>query len=201
MKPAVIIVDMLEDFINPGGALPVGKEGLKIIPNLQKLVGTCREKTIPLVYSNDALVPDDFLFQSRMKPHAIKGTSGAQVIKELQPGASDIIMPKPRFSAFFGTELDNILKNIGIDTLVICGVATEVCILSTAYDGVCNNFKVIVLDDCCASRHRVIHEHVISILKKSPLYPLLRVMTLADFLQKFNLDYPLIKPGVSPDNT
>ncbi|MFC2022537.1 cysteine hydrolase family protein [Chloroflexota bacterium] len=185
MKPAVIIIDMLEDFINPGGALPVGLEGLKIIPDLQKLVGICREKAIPIVYSNDALMPDDFLFHTRMKPHAIKGTAGARVIKELKPEASDIIMPKPRFSAFFGTELDGILKNIGIDTLVICGVATEVCILSTAYDGVCNNFKVIVLEDCCASRRRGMHEKVLSILRASPLYPLLRVRTLADFLASF----------------
>ena len=183
MKPAIIIIDMLEDFINPGGPLHVGTEGLKIIPNLQKLVGICREKTISIVYSNDALMPNDFLFQSIMKPHAIKGTAGAQVIKELKPEASDVIMPKPRFSAFFGTELDDILKNIGIDTLVICGVATEICILSTAYDGVCNNFKAIVLEDCCASRHRGIHKKVLSILKTSPLYPLLRVMTLADFLE------------------
>ncbi|MFC1949903.1 cysteine hydrolase family protein [Chloroflexota bacterium] len=183
MKPAIIIVDMLEDFISPEGALPVGEEGLKIIPNLQRLVEVCRQKTIPIIYSNDALVPDDFLFQSIMNPHGIKGTAGARVIKELKPGASDIVSPKPRFSAFFGTELDSTLRKMGIDTVIVCGVSTEICVLSTAYDGVCSNFKVIVLDDCCASRSRSTYVQIIEILKSSPLYPLLRVMTLADFLQ------------------
>jgi len=182
MKPAVIIVDMLEDFISPDGPLPVGEEGLKIIPYIKKLLGVCREKSVPVVYSNDALKPDDFLFQSRMNPHGIEATPGAQVIGELKPEASDLVVPKPRFSAFFKTGLDGTLKEKAVDTLVICGVATEICVLSTAYDGVCHDFRVIVLEDCCASRFRDTHLQVIGILKKSPLYPLLKVMTLADFL-------------------
>ncbi|MFC1991126.1 cysteine hydrolase family protein [Chloroflexota bacterium] len=182
MKPAIIIVDMLEDFISPDGPLPVGEEGLKIISSIKKLLDACREKSILIVYSNDALQPDDFLFQSRMKPHGIKDTSGAQLINELKPEVSDLVMHKPRFSAFFKTDLSNTLKERGIDTLVIGGVATEICVLSTAYDGICHGFRVIVLDDCCASRFKNTHHQIIAILKRSPLYPLLKIMTLAEFL-------------------
>lgn len=182
MKPAVIVVDMIEDFIRLDGPLPVGEEGLKIVPNINKLITACHEKGILTVFSNDALKPDDFLFNSRMKPHAIKDTPGTHVFTGLNVGASDLVVDKPRFSAFFGTDLCVTLKERGIDTLIVCGVATEICVLSTAYDGVCNDFRVIVLQDCCASRFPNTHQEIMAILKLSPLYPLLKVTTLDDFL-------------------
>ncbi len=185
MKQALIVSDMLEDFLNLDGPLPVGEEGIRIIPNLQELIRFCREKAIPIVYSNDALQPDCFLFQSRMNPHAIAGTPGAQVIRELKPEAGDLIVDKPRFSAFFKTDLDNSLRELGVDTVVICGVSTEVCVLSTAYDAICLDFHVIVLDDCCASRFPETRDRVLYLLRKTPLYPLLKVMSLADFQKSF----------------
>jgi nicotinamidase/pyrazinamidase len=183
MKQALIISDMLEDFIRPAGALPVGEEGLKIIPNLQRLIQFCRQKKIPIVYANDALMPDDFLFKSKLNPHGIRGTAGAQIIIELKPETADIIIHKRRFSAFFKTDLDITLREWGVGTVVIAGVSTEICVLSTVYDAVCNDFEAIVLEDCCASRSRVIRDEVLDVLRKSPLYPLLRVMPLSDFLR------------------
>ena len=186
MKPAIIIVDMIEDFISSDGPLPVGEEGLKIIPSIKKLLKACREKSVPIVFANDALQPDDFLFQSRMKPHGIKDTSGTNVINELKPEAFDLVVRKPRFSAFFKTDLDSTLRERGIDTLVIGGVATEMCVFLTAYDGISHGFRVIVLEDCCASRFKNTHHQIIEILKGSPLYSLLRIMTLSDFLLELN---------------
>lgn len=181
MKPAIVVADMIEDFIRLDGPLPVGDEAIKIIPSLQRLIGLGRQKGFPVIYANDALMPGDFLFRSRMKPHAIRGTSGARVIDELRPEPSDVIVHKRRFSAFFKTNLEITLKEWNIDTIVLGGVATEVCILATAYDGVCHDFEVVVVTDCCASRLKETHGKVVSILEKSPLYPLLKVMSLADF--------------------
>jgi nicotinamidase/pyrazinamidase len=183
MKQAIIISDMLEDFIRPDGALPVGEEGLKIIPNLQRLIAFCRQKELPIIYANDALMPGDFLFKSRLNPHGIRGTAGARIISELKPEAGDVIVHKRRFSAFFKTDLDITLREWGAGTVVIGGVSTEICVLSTAYDAVCNNFEAIVLEDCCASRLTETRDRVLEVLRKSPLYPLLRVMPLSDFLQ------------------
>ena len=185
---------MVNDFIRLDGPLPVGEEGLKIIPNLQELIRICREKSLPLVFANDALVPDDFMFQSRMKPHGIAGTDGVRIIDELETQPHDLIVPKRRLSAFFRTGLDITLKDWGIDTIVVGGVAAEICVLSTAYDGVSLSFRVIVLEDCCASRFKNIHENVISILKASPMYPLLKVMTLEEFKQNLTT---IIPPGDS----
>jgi nicotinamidase-related amidase len=183
MKQALIISDMLEDFIRPDGALPVGEEGLKIIPHLQTLINFCRQREIPVVYANDALMPDDFLFKSRLRPHGIRGTSGAQIITELTPQDDELIIHKRRFSAFFKTDLDITLREWDIDTVVIGGVSTEVCVLSTAYEAVCNNFQVIVLEDCCASRFCETRDQVLDLLRKSPLFPLLQVMPLFEYLE------------------
>lgn len=182
MRAAAVITDMVADFIRLDGPLPVGEEGLKIIPRLQELIKVCRAAGIPIIFSNDALMPNDFLFQSRMKPHGIRGTAGVQVIEELQPQDSDLVMEKRRLSAFFKTDLDITLREWNVDTIVLGGVATEVCILSSAYDGISHGFKVIVLEDCCASRFRKTHDHIMAVLKKSPLYPLLQVMTLPKFI-------------------
>ena len=76
MKPAIIITDMVKDFIRLDGPLPVGEEGLKIIPNLQKLKEISREKKLPFIYANDALMPNDFLFKARVKPHGIRDAGG-----------------------------------------------------------------------------------------------------------------------------
>lgn len=186
MKIAVIITDMVEDFIRLDGPLPVGAEGFKIIPKLQKLIEICREKTVPVIFANDALMPNDFLFKSRMRPHGIRGTAGVQVIDELKPQDSDLIIQKRRLSAFFKTDLDITLREWKIDTIVLGGVATEACVLSSAYDGISHDFKAIVLEDCCASRFRQTHEHIIAVLKVSPLYPLLRVMTLAELVNSLH---------------
>jgi len=184
MRLAIIIIDMLEDFLRSEAPLPVGEEGLKIIPGIQQLLAVARQKRIPIIYSCDALLPNDFLFQSIMSPHGIQGTPGAQVISELKPQESDLVVPKRRFSAFFKTDLDITLKELETDTIVIGGVSTEVCIISTAYDSVCNNFRTIILDDCCASRHKETHGQILDILRRSPLRPLLRIMSLAEFLSE-----------------
>jgi nicotinamidase/pyrazinamidase len=184
MRPALVITDMLRDFILPAGPLPVGEEGIRIVPKLQSLVADCHRHSVPVIYANDALMPDDFLFRSRMKPHGIRGTMGAEVIDELRPTPVDLIVHKRRFSAFFKTDLEVSLRQWGIDTVVVAGVSTEICVLTTAYDAVCHGFEAIVLEDCCASRSRRIRDDVIDVLKRSPLQPLLMVMTFADFRAK-----------------
>ena len=186
---------MLEDFVSPDGPLPVGDEVLGIIPNIQRLIADCRRHSVPVVYANDALLPGDFLFRSRMKPHAIRGTPGSRVIEELSPAPSDLIVHKRRFSAFFKTDLDITLRQWSIDTIVVAGVSTEICVLTTAYDGVCHGFEVIVLEDCCASRSATVRNEVIHILKRSPLSPLLMVTTRAEFSKRILSDRSVQDPA------
>ena len=182
MKPAVIIVDMVRDNIDLDSPYALGEEGRKIIPNLQRLAAFTREKKFPLIFANDSYLESDFIFQSLIKPHAIKGTPGAEVIEELKPQDSDIVLPKRRFSAFFRTDLDFTLRGLGVDTIAVGGVTTEICVNMTVFDGLTNGFRAIFLRDCCASYTPEQRDRVLTLYQKSPIRPLLRVMTLAEFI-------------------
>lgn len=184
MKPAIIVVDMLKDNFKESPRNPFYQEARAILPNLQRLLEKGREKGIPIIFACDSFLKEDFIFRGRMKPHSLRGTQGAEVVDELKPEPTDFILPKRRFSAFFKTDLDQTLRTFGIDTIVVTGMTTEVCVLMTAMDGLCHDFSVILLEDCCASRSKELHQSCLNLYRNFALYPLLRIMTLEEFLME-----------------
>jgi nicotinamidase-related amidase len=110
-----------------------------------------------------------------MEPHSLRGSRGAEVIDELRRAASDIVLSKRRFSAFFKTDLDQTLRTLQAETVVLAGIATHVCVLGTALDALSNDFSAIILEDCCAAHRQEYHGPVLDAFRKTPLYPLLRV--------------------------
>ncbi|MCL0060198.1 cysteine hydrolase [Dehalococcoidia bacterium] len=136
-----------------------------------------------MIFANDSFLPEDFIFQEgRIKPHAIMGTEGAGVIAEFEPHGSDIILEKRRFSAFLGTNLDAILRDLGVDCIAVAGISTPVCVLTTVLDGISHEFKVIILEDCWAACRKADHDAIINLYRKGALYPLLQAMSLDEFL-------------------
>jgi len=184
MKPAIIVVDMLKDNFRESPRNPFYQEGKRIIPNLQTLLRKGREKGFPILFACDSFLKEDFIFKGRMKPHSLRGTEGAEVIDELKPEPTDLILHKRRFSAFFKTDLDQTLRTLGVDTLLVTGMTTEVCVLMTAMDALCHDFSVILLEDCCASRSRALHQSCLNLYRDFALYPLLRILTLEEFLRE-----------------
>ena len=118
-----------------------------------------------------------------MKPHSIAGTEGAEVIEELEKRQGDLWIPKPRFSAFFKTDLAERLGQMGVTLCAVGGIATNVCVLTTVMDALCHDFKAVLLSDCSAAFSREIHDKVISIYSKNPLYPLMRIETSEEFIK------------------
>jgi nicotinamidase/pyrazinamidase len=182
MKPAVIVVDMVKDTFKDGSRLPIAREGQAIVPNIQKLLKEARARAIPVIFANDDFLKEDFIFKSRFRFHSIRGTEGAEVIDALKPEATDRVLPKRRFSAFFKTDLDRELHSTGVDTIVVAGLTTEFCVLTTVMDGLCHDFSVILLEDCCASHTQERHQACLGLYRESSLYPLLRVMKVSEFL-------------------
>jgi nicotinamidase-related amidase len=119
-----------------------------------------------------------------MKPHALRGTPGAEVLAGLMPHSTDIILPKRRFSAFFKTDLDQTLRTLGIDTVAIGGLNTHFCVLATVLDALANDFYTIILEDMCAAYRQDIHDNCVNAYRKSAVYPLLRVVRSTDFLSE-----------------
>ncbi len=183
MKPAVIIVDMLEDsFKEPRNP---EREEEKIVQPMHAFLKRCRSALIPVVFANDSFLKEDFLFRGKLKPYAIRGTAGEQVLHDLAPELNDIILMKRRFSAFFKTDLDQTLRTYGIDTVAIGGINTHVCVIATALDAVCHDFYTILLEDLCAAARREHHESTLNNHRRSSLRPLLRIMASQEFLAEY----------------
>jgi nicotinamidase-related amidase len=184
VKPAIIIVDMLKDNLKESPRNPYLQEGRAIIPNLQRLLGESRKKGFPVIFACDSFLEGDFIFKGRMKVHALRGTKGAEVVDDLKPEPTDMILPKRRFSAFFKTDLDQTLRMLGVDTIVVTGMTTEVCVLMTVMDGLSHDFSAIILEDCTASRNKEFQQGCLSLYRDFALDPLLRIMTLEEFLKE-----------------
>jgi nicotinamidase/pyrazinamidase len=184
MKPAIIVVDMLKDNLKESPRNPYFQEAKAIIPNLQKLLKEGRKRGFPVVFACDSFMREDFIFKGRMKVHSLRGTEGSEVIDDLKPEPSDIILPKRRFGAFFKTDLDQTLRVLGVDTIIVTGLTTEVCVLMTAMEGLCNDFSAIMLEDCAASRNKEFRQRCLNLYRDFALYPLLRIMTLDEFLKE-----------------
>ena len=184
MKPAVIVVDMLKDNLKESPRNPFFQEGKAIIPNIQRLLDESRRREFPVIFACDSFFEDDFIFKGRMKVHSLRGTKGSEVVEELKPEATDMVLPKRRFSAFFKTDLDQTLRTLGVDTIIVTGITIEVCVLMTALEGLCLDFSVIILEDCSASRSKEMHQSCLNLYRDFALYPLLRIMTLSDFLKE-----------------
>jgi nicotinamidase-related amidase len=187
MRPAIIVVDMLKDNFKESPRNPFFQEGMAIISKLQRLLGESRRKGFPIVFACDSFLKEDFIFKGRMKVHSLRGTEGAEVVDDLKPEPEDIILPKRRFSAFFKTDLDQTLRVLGVDTIAVAGMTTEVCVLMTAMDGLCNDFSVILLEDCSASRSAEFHQGCLNLYRDFALYPLLKIMTLEEFLKEVSM--------------
>ena len=109
-----------------------------------------------------------------MKPHSLRGTPGAMPVAELHREPTDEVLPKRRFSAFFKTDLDQTLRTQGVDTVAVCGISTHFCVITTALDAVCHDFRTIIVEDGTAAYSAATHDECLALYRRNPLYPLLR---------------------------
>ena len=149
---ALVVVDMLNEFCKPGGAMVLpGYEAL--LPPQRKLIDAGRQAGCAVVFVVDTHrrnVREEREFLKRT-PHCIEGTWGAQVIDDLDPRPDDIFVVKRRYSAFFNTDLDLTLRDLQVDTVIVFGVVTNICVRSTVHDAFFHGYQVIVPEDCCAA--------------------------------------------------
>ena len=176
-RPALLIIDMVKDNFDEGKNLPITPFARRIIGPINNLIGVFRKEMWPVVFSTDSFRKEDFIFTARMKPHSLAGTEGAEVVGDLDMRPEDLWLPKPRFSAFFGTDLAQRLKKDKVTLCAVAGIATNFCVLTTVMDAVCNDFQAALLEDCSASWSAEVHNRTLDVYRRNPLYPLLRVCT------------------------
>ncbi|MEX2047057.1 MAG: isochorismatase family cysteine hydrolase [Chloroflexota bacterium] len=166
MKRALIVIDMIEDFAHEGGALYCGPTMSQIVPVIQGELARARAAGEPVIYLTDNHVPDDAEFKV-FPPHAIVGTTGAEIIPELAPEEFDDVIPKRRYSGFFGTDLDITLRERQVDTLRLVGDCTNICVLYTAADARNLGYAVEVVRDGVTSFDEQAHRDALRELEKT----------------------------------
>ena len=159
---AVIVVDMLNDFVT--GALGCDR-AKAIVPATAELLDAARKAGVPVIFSNDAHIAGIDRELKLWGDHAIAGTKGAEVIPELKLSDKDYVVPKRRYSGFFQTDLDILLKELGVKTVIMTGLHAHMCVRHTSADAYCLGYDVIVAKEATDSFTQEYYENGLAYLK------------------------------------
>jgi nicotinamidase-related amidase len=178
---ALVVVDVQNDFASPQGVCGVVGDDLSAVPamvgRLVLLIESARKAGVLIVYLRtiyDQPVLSPALaeqYERRRYPNSIclSGTRGAAFVEEIAPreAPNEIILTKHRYSAFWGSSIDLVLRSNGIRTLVLTGIATEVCVESTARDAFFQDYQVVLVDDCMSSFSPERHAATVTVVARS----------------------------------
>lgn len=157
MKTALLVIDMLNEYLNPKGKIYC-EAGREIISNIVTLKEHFKKSNNPVIYINTSHINGGDPETSKWGLHAMRGTWGSEVIPELQPDEDDCIVLKRTYDGFYNTELEITLRSMDVDTVVVCGIHTHVCVLCTALGAFYRGFNVIALEDCMTTGYKPNHE-------------------------------------------
>ncbi len=172
-KPAFLVIDMLNEFLDRWPSA----DRARLLGSTIELLSLRRSKQVPVIWVRQEFEADlsDAFLEVRQKGirSAIKGTPGCEIVPELKPADSDRVLVKKRYSAFFGTDLDQILAGLQADALILAGVNTHACIRTTAIDAYQRDWQVVLAVDCIDSYDKEHHDVSLRYMKDK----IARVMT------------------------
>jgi nicotinate phosphoribosyltransferase len=165
MANVVLVSDMLRGFLEEGYPLYCGEGARRIIPNIQRLLEREIARGSTVFFLCDHHAPDDPEF-NMFPPHAIEGTAEAEVIPELAKYKGEVI-PKKTYSSFFGTPLEEKLKKLKPEKVIVCGVCTHICVLYAVADVRIRGYEVEVPVDCVASFDEKSHQFALDYIENT----------------------------------
>ncbi len=163
-RTALLVIDMINDFATRGGALysePVGA----IVGTVGREIGRAKTAGLPILFICDAHLEHDREFEL-FPPHALPGT-GREIVPALDTTGAAAIIPKRRYSAFFGTDLDARLRALEVGTVRLVGNCTNICVFFTAADAADRDYRIEVVRDAVASFDPEAHEHALRELERT----------------------------------
>ena len=191
---ALVVIDMENAFIDPASPLCI-RNALATVPTCGKVVEKARERKIPVffvnrVYRKNGSDVEFTRYQSWLEGDRYlapdsTGPLSIDVPSEFKPKKGDYCIIKPRFSAFFQTELDLILRRLGVRTVFLAGTTTPNCIRTTCYDGLSLDYNIVIIEDCCSSNTDEI--------QRVNMEDMARVGAVIDSADKFLADDYMVK--------
>jgi nicotinamidase-related amidase len=184
-RAALVIIDMQRDFLEPGGfGETLGNDVsllTKTIAPIKSLLERARQKGVLVIHTREGHRPDlsdaprakvergapsmRIGAKGPMGRILVRGEPGHDIIAELYPQAGEPVVDKPGKGAFFATDLHAMLMNRGIESLIVCGVTTEVCVHTTVREANDRGYRCIVPSDCCGSYFPEFHELGLRMIK------------------------------------
>jgi len=176
---ALLLIDMQHDFVDAGGLFATLGVDVSMyeesLPTLARMLDVARRASVLVIHVQNTALPDrmsdspaQIRFNLRMHAghgrngaplrYSVPGTPGHEFVRELTPRENEIVVRKYRSSAFWGTNLEMLLRSNGIKTVVVGGCTTEGCVESTARDAMFNDLYVVIAVDCVASDDREQHD-------------------------------------------
>jgi len=162
-QSAVLVIDMANDFVfEPGTIATAGgpdyqRRAQAIIPTLRRLLDGARQAGVLVIYATDAHQGGDDELK-KWPPHAMKGTSQADIVSGLQPQPGDVILEKSTYSPFVSTDLESVLRREGISRLYITGLHTDCCARHTSGDAFQKGFELVWVTDALQAFTEAAHQ-------------------------------------------
>lgn len=182
-RPALLIIDMQHDFLDQGVPLEAAG-GRDIIPAVAAMVAAARQAGTPVIFTREAHRPGRIDSGREADPgmgmnhwyvggsgqlplpeHCVEGTRGIEIVGEAGYVPGDLTITKRRYSCFLGSDLDLLLRSLRIDTLIVTGVDSNVCVLWTVGDGFQLDYHMRVLEDCVAGTSPEEHQAALLIMR------------------------------------
>jgi len=166
---AMLVIDMQHDFVDREAPIPC-RGALLVVPKIKKLVEEAHQKKIPVIYTRELHRPDKVDLGRELDGdcpiHCVEGARGAEIVSELSPSEGDYVIGKRRYSCFFGTDLQVLLKGLGTDVLYLTGVATDVCVYLTAMDAHQLDYRIKIVKDCVAGTSQAAHNAALAAVQR-----------------------------------
>lgn len=162
-RTALLVVDLQNENLD-GGAWPVHNYKL-VLANATRVIAAARRAGMPVIYTRHWLHPRGWdamrhepLGSDGRPEHSVAGSAGAEICEEVAPEPGELVVDKCRFSAFYGTKLDHVLRRLDAEHLIVIGVWTEACLETTVWDALWRDYRVTLVKDACGAATDTVHK-------------------------------------------
>ena len=163
-KAALLVIDVQHDFVDDDAPVSCAG-GVEMLPRVQALIDACRRAGVPVVYTQEVHRPGRVDMGRELDgdepDHCVIGSPGVDIVDDVAPQPGEAVVRKARYDAFLNTDLELVLNGLGVlphETLILCGLATNVCVHYTGAGAHQRDYRIKVVRDCCAGSSTEAHD-------------------------------------------